>query len=180
MNLIACYGIVCTGKKKMGGQSCIKMWSRENAVGVGVCLPLHPTLGCSFTQRRGLAEQARTPVAPRVSQSTTPTALQPLTWFGVPGPGALRGRQPRTLGVHTLSLPWPGGAGHGTTSPSLPTSAGAAEQGCGAGRAAAGATRTHADRASNGTRAQPDATGNRNLNHQRPEKENRDTEAMVQ
>lgn len=38
----------------------------------------------------------------------TPHTPAPLTWLGVPGPGALRGRQPSTLGVHALSLPRPG------------------------------------------------------------------------
>lgn len=126
MNLIACYGIVTTGKRRGWAEAALKHGQEKTQWAWGSVSPPPHTGGLRHTEERP-GPAGSSPSSTQHQQSTTLTALQPLTWFGVPGPGALRSRQPRTLGVHTLSLPWPGGAGHGTTSPSLPTSAGAAE-----------------------------------------------------
>lgn len=97
------------------------MGEKTHSWSVGGCLC--PNMGClsssttpgtwphTCTQlciNRGLAwPNGLRPQSCRVGHHTTPAPPQPLTWLGVPGPGALRGRQPRTLGVHTLPLPRP-------------------------------------------------------------------------
>lgn len=55
-------------KKERVGRSCIKTWSRENAVGVGVGLPSAPHRGAP-SHRRGPAQQARAPAAPSISKA---------------------------------------------------------------------------------------------------------------